>query len=335
MAGLTLLTSNIAFVMMLELTIPAHRGIAGNITFMFYASGELLITLFGYLTRNWLNLLWANTIFFGVSLFFVFFTVESPLYLYSKKQYSRLENCLRRMAKLNGRNENDWRPAFEELISKHLFATANKKELSFSQTLQQLVRQRQTMLRMLIVALLAFKDTLLYYKISYGLAAMKISPYLSMLIGGVLEAIGYITATLIMSTRLGRKYSLILSTGLTGACVLAVPFLIDRSTLATVIVSQIGKYATSVANSITWIFIAELFPTSIRSSTNGFALAISRLGAITAPVIDASIDEQYLPITFYAYAGLAFLSLLVTLPLPETKDEPLAKAVDVSQSVNS
>lgn len=334
MAGLTLLTSNIAFVMMLELTTPTHRSLAGNITFIFYASGEILITLFAYMTRNWLNLLWANTIFIGFSLSLLFFTIESPLYLFSKEQYSHLEKVLRRMAKLNGKKDIDWYPAFQELINRQLSVTVNKKQLRFTEKLQQLVTERATILRVLITAFLAFKDTLLYYKISYGLAEMKISPYLAILIGGILEAIGYVTATILTSTRLGRKYSLIISTGLTCICILIIPFLLNHNTLATVIVSQTGKFATSVANSITWIYIAELFPTSIRSSTNGFALAISRLGAITAPVIDASVDQEYLSITFYVYAGLAFVSILLTLPLPETKDEPLAKALDISDTSN-
>jgi MFS family permease len=332
MAGLTHLTSTVAFIMILELTSSKHRGLVGNIAFLFFVFGEVLITLFAYTTRNWQNLLWANTIFVGVSLPCLYFIDESPLYLYSKKQYTRLERLLRGMAKANGRQDTDWFPSFQKLLSIQDPSIVTKKQLTFTQKFKQLVSHRTTIWRILITALIAFTETLLYYKISYGLAAMKISPYIGMLIGAAVEVVGYISATVLMSTRLGRKYSLIVLTGLTSACIFTTPFIIKHNTLSTVIISQIGKFAVSAANSVTWIYIAELFPTSIRSSTNGFAVAVSRLGAIAAPVIDSSVDEQYLSVTFYIYAALAFISVLLILPLPETKDKPLDDAIDITNS---
>ncbi|CAF5090939.1 unnamed protein product, partial [Rotaria magnacalcarata] len=43
---------------------------------------------------------------------------------------------------------------------------------------------------------------MLYIKIRYGLAAMSISPYLGILIGAAVEAGGYVTGSLLISTRL-------------------------------------------------------------------------------------------------------------------------------------
>ncbi|CAF2784339.1 unnamed protein product [Rotaria sp. Silwood2] len=322
-AGLTHLTSTIAFVTMIELTSSKHRSFIGNLAFLSFVFGEILITLFAYIVRNWQNLLWANTIFIGIALLSTFFTDESPLYLYSKNQYTRLEKTLRRMAKINGRQDIDWYPAFQELLNTQLFPIVIKKQLTFTQKAKQLISHPTTIKRILITGFIAFTETLLYYKISYGLATMKISPYIGILIGAIVEALGYITATVFMSTRFGRKYSFILFTGSTSVCILIIPLIIKHSTLATVIMSQMGKFVVSAANSITWIYIAELFPTSIRSSTNGLAVAVSRLGAITSPIIDASIHKQYLPVTFYVCAALALISALLSLTLPETKDKPL------------
>ncbi|CAF2699516.1 unnamed protein product [Rotaria sp. Silwood2] len=130
-----------------------------------------------------------------------------------------------------------------------------------------------------------------------------------------------------MSGRLGRKYSFMMFTGLTSLCVFLIPLLTKRSTIGTVIISQFGKFSISASMAITWIYISELFPTSIRSSANGFAVAVSRIGAILAPVIDANINEHYLSITFYIYAALALLILLLTCLLPETKNVPLTDRI--------
>ncbi|CAF4094888.1 unnamed protein product [Rotaria sp. Silwood2] len=225
--------------------------------------------------------------------------------------------------KINGRQDIDWYPAFQELLNTQLFPIVIKKQLTFTQKAKQLISHPTTIKRILITGFIAFTETLLYYKISYGLATMKISPYIGILIGAIVEALGYITATVFMSTRFGRKYSFILFTGSTSVCILIIPLIIKHSTLATVIMPQTGKFVISAANSITWISIAELFPTSIRSSTNGLAVAVSRLGAITSPIVDASIHKQYLPDTFYVCATLALISVLLSLTLPETKDKPL------------
>ncbi|CAF2956415.1 unnamed protein product [Rotaria sp. Silwood2] len=334
MAGLTHLTSTIALIATLEWTSLKYRSLIGNLAFLSFVFGEILITLFAYMARNWQNLLWANTIFIGISLLLVCFTDESPLYLYSKNQYTRLERLLRRMAKINGRQHIDWYPVFQELLNTQLSPTVRKKQLTFTQKIKQFVSHSTTMRRILIVGFIAFTETLLYYKISYGLATMKISPYIGILIGAIVEALGYITATVFMSIRLGRKYSFIIFTGLTSVCILIIPLIIKHSTLATIIISQTGKFAISASNCITGVYIVELFPTSIRSSTNGFAVAVSRLGAITSPIIDASIHEQYLPITFYVCAALTLISVLLSLALPETKDKPLDDMIEFTNGTH-
>ena len=332
MGGLTHSISTIGFIMALELTSLTHRSLVGNIAYLFFTFGEMLITLFAYTTRSWQNLLWANMIFIGISLLCLYFTDESPLYLYSKKKYTRLQRLLGRMAKANGRKDIDWYPTFQELVNTQLSSTVNEKHLTIAQTIRQLVSHRTIVQRILITAFIAFTQTLLYYKISYGLAAMKMSPYISMLIGAVVEAVGYIAALMLMSTRLGRKYSFVVFTCLTSVCILIIPLIVEHSTPATVTISQISKFSISVSNLVTWIYIAELFPTSIRSTSNGFAVAVSRLGAIAAPVIDASIDKQYLPITFYVCAGLAFVAALLALFLPETKNKSLDETLDVTNT---
>ncbi|CAF4348908.1 unnamed protein product, partial [Rotaria sordida] len=170
-----------------------------------YTIGEVIVTLFAYLAKDWQILKWANTTFFALVLPYLYFMPESPLYIYSKRQYAQLEALLRRIARQNKRKEVDWYPFYQEFIRKQPSALVNHDELTFFRRAHQILTQRSTIIKLLIIALIGFTTLMLYIKISYGLAVMNISPYLGILIGAIVEAFGYATGFLLISTKLGRK----------------------------------------------------------------------------------------------------------------------------------
>ncbi|CAF1172583.1 unnamed protein product, partial [Didymodactylos carnosus] len=185
-----------------------------------------------------------------------------------------------------------------EFIRAQSLRAVTQNELSFIQKVKRLLSRRVTIQKLLIIGAIGFTNLLLYIKISYGLGAMHgISSYVGILIGATVEAVGYISGSVLLITRLGRKYAFIVFTTLTLLCVLIIPFLIEQHSLPTVIIAQLGKYAISGSICVSWIYVSELFSTSIRSSANGFFSAISRVGAIIAPVIDSSVGEKYIRIT--------------------------------------
>ena len=115
---------------------------------------------------------------------------------------------------------------------------------------------------------------------------------------------------------------------LTCLCVLLIPSMTKHSAIATVMVSQLGKFAVSASLAVTWIYLSELFPTSIRGSANSVAVAISRLGAIAAPIVDSLVGEKKLFVTFYVYGCVAFLALFSIVFVPETKNLSLEKTTN-------
>ncbi|CAF1411978.1 unnamed protein product [Rotaria sordida] len=322
-SGLTASTFSLIFILMLELTSSAHTNLAGNAALFSYTIGEVIVTLFAYLAKDWQILKWASTTFFALVLPYFYFMPESPLYIYSKRQYAQLEVLLRRMARQNKRKEVDWYPFYQEFLRKQPSALVNHDELTFFRSAYQILTQRSAVIKLLIIALIGFTTLMLYIKISYGLAVMNIPPHLGILIGAIVEALGYGTGSLLISTKLARKGSFILLMILTSICVLLIPIISPYSSIATIFIAQLGKYCISGSVAVSWIFVPELFPTSIRSSANGFFIAMGRSGAIVAPIIDTSVKTEYLPYTFYASSGLAVVVILLTLILPETKDKPL------------
>ncbi|CAF4455293.1 unnamed protein product, partial [Rotaria sp. Silwood2] len=301
-SGLSAAAFSLIFILGLELTSSSHTSLAGNAALVSFTIGECIVTLFAYLAKDWQILKWADTAF---------------------------------IATTNKRKEEDWYPVYQEFLKNQSSKLLHVNELTFSQKAHRILTHRPTVVKLLTTALLGFTTLMLYIKISYGLAVMSISPYLGILIGAAVEAAGYIAGSLLISTRLARKGSFILMAILTIISVILIPIILKHSSIATVFIAQFGKFAISGAIAVSWIYVPELFPTSIRSSANGFFIAFSRIGAIVAPIINASVSNEYLPYTFYASAGLAVIVVLLTLVLPETKYKQLDEEEDYTTNKNS
>ena len=301
--------------------------------FVSFTLGEIIVALFAFKTQHWEQLKWVNTAFVIIGLPCLYFMPESPLYIYAKGQYNLLEDILRRIATQNGRNETDWYPSYQELLRHKPIKIVHKNELSFPRKLYQLLTHRATIVKFLLTAVIGFITYMLYIKISYGLAMMdNASPYLGILVGAIVETISCLTNNVLISSRLGRKGSFIIMMTLTIIFILLIPIISKYSSIATLIVALFGKYTITTTIAITWIYVPELFPTAIRSTANGFFIVCNRLGAIVAPVINTTVDEDYLPYTFYGSSAFALFVLLFSLVLPETKDKPMDDDKDYKKS---
>ncbi|CAF3934588.1 unnamed protein product [Rotaria sordida] len=332
-SGLVFSTYSLIIILALELTSATYTGLAGNLIFVSWTIGQIIVTLFAFITFDWQKLKWANTAFIGLGIPYLYFMPESPLYIYAKGQYVSLENILRRIATQNGRKETDWYSYYQEFLRNQPIRSSQTSESAFSQNSYQLLIHRTTIVKLILTATIGFTTLMIYFKISYGLAMMDTSPYLGILLGAIVETISYITSSLLISSRLGRKGSFILMMSLTIICMILIPFFVKYNSIASLGLAQLGKYTISSTTAIAWIFVPELFPTSIRSTANAVFIVFSRLGAITAPIIYTTISKNYISYTFYASAVLAFVVLLFSLMLPETKDKPMDDIIDYTTSI--
>jgi OCT family organic cation transporter-like MFS transporter 4/5 len=306
-----------AFLLLMELTSSSHTSFACGLTLIAYTIGEVLVTIFAYISSDWLLLKWITSIYFAVSLPYLYFVPESPYWLLSRKKYKELEICLRRIANTNGRSEDDWLPIYNQLIDETRLAETTTKE---GQSIKR--RLLRYLPRLAISGFIEFVTMLLYTKISYGLAESNetLSPYWNFIIGSVVEAIGYIIAGILITTPLGRKYSLIIFATLTSICVVIIPFIMEPYPLATTIVSQLGKLSVSSTVSVSWIYVPELFPTAMRGLANAVFVFVGSFGSILAPIVDEKLGDKYVKITFYVYSGLIIVLALIIFTLPETRN---------------
>ncbi|UJR17937.1 hypothetical protein I4U23_004836 [Adineta vaga] len=307
---------SIVFLLLIELTSSSHTSLAGNLSLIASTFGEVIAAITAYVISDWLNLKWFNTIYLGFILLYLYFVPESLYWLFSQKKYTELEVCLRKIAKINKRENTNWFQLYSKLIrdssSMQIDIEGKRKKKTI----------RRILIRLCISCLIAFITMLLYIKISYGLGAMNkhFNPHWNIIIGAIVEAIGYVSGSFLITTKLGRKYSLVMFAIFTSICVLIIPFIKERYPIVTIAISQMGKLTISGAVSVSWIYVPELFPLSIRGLSNAIFVFAGRLGAILAPIIDAAIADKYIKITFYVYSGLSFLMIGIIIFLPETRN---------------
>jgi putative MFS transporter len=104
--------------------------------------------------------------------------------------------------------------------------------------------------------------------------------------------------------------------------------------LITIIISQIGKLAISGALLVTWIYVPEIFPTSIRGIANGVFVFVGRIGAILAPIIDVIVGDKYIKITFFIYSILTIIYVILVYFLPETRNRSFHTNEDEENEMN-
>jgi MFS family permease len=324
----------------MELTTSKYATFVGNLALVAFTLGEIIIAGMAYICRHWLLLKWAMSLYILALVPYLFFVPESPYWLLTKHRFDELEKVLRQIARCNKRSESKWMPFYRHVIEIYRkqkdMHQKNKLKLSVFAKIYRLLTHVPTISKLLISAFLGFTTLLLYFKISYSLGEMdEINPYLNIIIGAFVEAIGYIGPSLLM-IRYGRKPILILFLILTIICLLLTPLTFNQDHFIIILVAQLGKFAISGAVCVTYIMIPELFPTSIRATGAGFFVLFSRLGSIIAPMIDASISQNHLLIIhmYYIYAILIVLCVFLTLLLPETRNVPLADKIHYNTKKN-
>ncbi|CAF2388270.1 unnamed protein product [Rotaria sp. Silwood2] len=308
----------IAFLLIMELTSSSHTSFAAGLSLVAYPIGECLFTAFAFASRDWLNLKWLTSAYFLLTVPYLYFIPESPYWLLSRKKYDQLESALRKIARTNRREEIQWHPYYTKLIEE----TIVSKKVTDAIIRRKREKMLQYLPKLVISGFIEFVTMLLYTQISYGLGAMNeaVNPYTNFLIGAAVESLGYLIAGLLVITMLGRKYSLITFSLLTSTCVLMIPFTMHSYPVIGTVISQIGKMAISGAVAVSWLYVPELFPTSMRGLANAIFVFIGSFGSILAPIIDTAVGDKHKHIAFYFYAGLTlFLAGLIT-SLPETRN---------------
>lgn len=84
--------------------------------------------------------------------------------------------------------------------------------------------------------------------------------------------------------------------------------------------------ASGVIN-INYLFLAELFPTSVRGTVMGVTNFFARLGCVVAPFVSEYLENWSLIL----FSALGLACLFIVRKLPETKGKPLVANLKMMQ----
>lgn len=296
-----------------------------------FAFGETVPVFFAMGLKNWKTFQAAVSATMALSCLVWFFLPESPRWLIANGKQDEAKKMIEKAAV---RNKVKLSP--DVFLSKEDPNEGEEKVDQFPvYGLMDLFRPSQ--LRITIAMFICWPVvTLLYYGLS--LSADKIhmtdNLYLSFILVSLIEIPAYIFLPLIIDVW-GRKPLFVFTQMVPGICCIIAAFL-KAGTPLFAILALSAKLGAAAAFNVTFMYTAQLYPTTIRNSAVGICSTVARLGGMMAPWVGKYLPEQgglpeYVPLCLFG--GFGVLGGLCALMLPDTVGFPLPNTFDDIENI--
>ncbi|KAM9308188.1 uncharacterized protein PAF06_012352 [Gastrophryne carolinensis] len=298
----------------------AYATITGHICF---AVGQMALAGLGYGIRNWRLLQIACSAPMGLLFFYIWFLPESPRWLLAKGKNEQAKKVLQKAASVNKKKLS------EEML-KQLQEDKKQKSGNTADLFRISALRRIT----LVMAVVWFVNSLVYYGLSLNVGSFKLNIYVTQVIFGAVEIPAY-TGTLLIVQTLGRKPSQAMCLLIGGIVCLLITAIPKTLPIVVTVLAVIGKLAISASFSVSYIYTPELFPTVVRQNGVGLCSMISRVGGIIAPLVSL-LAQYHSAIPMAVFGTLPIIGGLLCFFLPETRNRELQdhahEAIGVSSS---
>jgi len=285
-----------------------------------FAIGESIPSLVAMGLKDWKEFQAAVSAMIAVTAIVWFLLPESPRWLIANGKKEQAKEMVEKAAKLN-----------KVKLTPDIFEAddnddSKEKELDLPiYSLKDMFRGSQ-----IVITLSMFVCwpvvTLLYYGLS--LSADKIhmtdNVYLSYILVALIEIPAYIILPLVIDVW-GRKPLFFVTQFVPGICCIVAAFL-KPGTAIFAILALGAKLGAAAAFNVTFMYTAQLYPTSIRNSAVGTCSTVARFGGMLSPVVgkylvEVELVDEELPMILFGAFGL--VGGLCALLLPDTVGFPL------------
>ncbi|XP_052828499.1 organic cation transporter protein isoform X2 [Octopus bimaculoides] len=305
-----------------------------------FAVGEIILGGVAYLLRKWQHLLYASW-FPHIMIFIIAlkYLPESPRWLLNKERFTEAEKSFNRIAKLNGKDNEDMVNLIQELQrkadgkSKFDAEVVGNKNLGKKQRIPKKQKTAIDLLKRPRSAMIStniwfnwFVNSMLYYGVTLNSVDMSGNRYVNYLMMAVVEIpasiIGYLTFRWF-----GHRKPIVFFMVFGGINCIVSNFVPKANLWFPLILAVLGKLGVTASFFGIYLTSTELFPTAVRNSGMGTASSFARVGGILAPIIlGLSIYGSWIPLSVYGVFGI--VAGLLTLLLPEMKDACLLQTLE-------
>ncbi|PIN12685.1 Synaptic vesicle transporter SV2 (major facilitator superfamily) [Handroanthus impetiginosus] len=306
----------------LEFVPRSNRGSWMFVLSAFWMIGELLEASIAWIIVPRLGWRWLLAISSIPSLLVLLLSniaPESPRYLFMKGRSNEALRVLEKIALINGKHlhtsilvSNRPRlqlPEEENFLSQEtpLLSSIENETTTFRGWLKSLCQLLSSdLLRTtLLVWILSFIYTFSYYGLqlmistlssrpsgcpSLGIFSKNDSLYVNVLITGLAEIPG-VVVSIVLVDRLGRKLCMVMPTIL--AVVTILPLLFHQTGFVTIALLISSRAFTAAAYSTYYVYVKEVYPTSVRASGVGLAISVGRIGGMVCPLVAVGLVRGY------------------------------------------
>ncbi|VDM18148.1 unnamed protein product, partial [Wuchereria bancrofti] len=128
---------------------------------------------------------------------------ESPRWLVSVGRYAEAKSIIKRLAKINGRNEVD----VDELMIKFTANSSNLTAHSNKYNLIDLFRTPNLRKKTILITFIWFVNAVIYNCLTYNISNLPVNDFLSFIINGAVELPAYFLIWPLLDA-IGRRWSL-------------------------------------------------------------------------------------------------------------------------------
>jgi len=303
-----------SYVYLLEVCANKYRNILGMWFQGMFSFGVMALSGIAYNWRSWHEITFVLSLLCIPYPLIVYFIPESPRWLFSVGKNKEAKEVTRKLAKFNGNK------IVEPLIWNK--ASNLKEDEVKESSIIDLFRTRRIRNMLFLSMALWFVTSAVYYGISYGAETLQGNIFVNNTLYGAVELISYVIIWMFME-KTGRKIMLVFMLLSCGLCLVATIFCAqfgydnNHTKQAIIVFSMMAKCFIAGAYAIVYQFIAELFPTVVRSNAVGLASVVGNIGSVIAPLLLTFKDKiPWLPNTINCL--IAVIGAFVTMKFPET-----------------
>ena len=347
---------SVSFVLLMEITGPNTRLLAGNIMAYSFAIGQVVLVGLAYFLRDWNKIMWSLAGYMIPFLGLYWLVPESPRWLLNKDKVDEAKDVIKKISKINnaynyhmvhlykrfGRKKDEETLKYHvtnylknEETSAYIVSLLqeeaskfknNKKNLhTYSKTLKEIKSSKKLLKTCSILFFNWMVILMVYLGMGMGISnAMDqhINPYLMFLIQACFEFLGIVTCHLTLN-RFGRKKALITFMALSSTTIFLIPIFFSKYPIASGVFYLIAKYSISAAQLTCMIFTSETYPTPMRGTGVGLSVCLARVGGVWAPQINVLASRFGFYVPYMIFSALALAAAFLALFLPQTLNKKL------------